>query len=343
MDSWIRSFFAGLFLAALAIGALMAFHTFSPYFEPLLREYTGMSDTSLIGVILLTFLVGFSLAHRREPEQIESAAFMRRGIFSTPNKRVAPSINQDDVEQIDLVQEAYIAYLQDRISNLNEEQPIILKIKLHPPSKVDFHFLGRTLPLQRDVMLYYLENLKRFPNFKYVVFVDWFNRFLFFTNANDFRKEIEPISGTHIIDLLNGNRVRELSDLPLFNANFVLNHYSNLKTLKLMAREEVSDIMVVAHTWGRRVIGVVELNKLLGHLLAPKKAKGRHRFPHQGPDQKGGGLDNDLIDDLSPHGSPLDDGEDDIAAPRALKRPDERQEPTFTDPAHSKDDPETLH
>ena len=343
MDGWIRSFFAGLFLAALAIGALAAFHTFSPYFEPLLREYTGMSDTSLIGVILLTFLVGFSLAHRREPEQIESAAFMRRGIFSTPNKKVLPSVNQDDVEQIDLVQEAYIAYLQDRISNLDDEQPIILKIKLHPPSKVDFHFLGRTMPLQRDVMLYYLENLKRFPNFKYVVFVDWFNRFLFFADAGNFRTEIEPISGTHIIDLLNGNRIRELSELPLFNANFVLNHYSNLKTLKLMAREEVSNIMVVGHTWGRKVIGVVELNKLLGNLLAPKKAKGRHQFPHRGSDSRETSHETDLTDDLSPHGSPLDDGEDSAIGTRTLSGPGERQEPTFSGTSSNKDDTETYH
>lgn len=344
MDSWVRSFFAGLLLAALAIGALSAFHTFSPYFEPLLREYTGMKDTSLIGVILLTFLVGFSLAHRREPEQLENAAFIRRGMFSAPNKRISPSISQNDVEQIDLVQEAYIAYLQDRIANLDENQPIILKIKLHPPSKVDFHFLGRTLPLQRDVMLYYMENLKRFPNFKFVVFVDWFNRFLFFAKASDFRKEIEPISGTHIIDLLNGNRVKELGDLPLFNANAVTNHASNLKTLKFMARKEIGDIMVVSHTWGRRVIGVVELNKLLGHLLAPKRVKGRHLFPHQETDQRDSDHEkNDLIDDLSPRGSPLDDGEDDIIPPRTLSRPQERQEPTFSDQTYTKDDPETPH
>jgi|GEM_PF-2687858 len=341
MDNWVRAFFAGLFLAALGVGALAAFHAFSPYFAPLLEEYTGMTDTSLIGVILLTFLVGFSLANRPEPEQIESAAFMRRGMFSAPNKRISPSINQNDIEQIDLVQEAYIAYLQDRIANLEEDQPIILKIKLHPPSKVDFHFLGRTLPLQRDVMLYYLENLKRFPNFKYIVFVDWFNRFLFFSKADDFRKEIEPISGTHIIDLLNGNRVKELSELPLFNPHAVTNHASNMKTLKLMARKEISDIMVVSHTWGRRAVGVVELNKLLGHLLAPKKAKGRPFFPHQEGSQRSSERDNEFADDLLLHDSPLEDGEE-SALPRLDHGRKGRVEPTFDDGAETPTDSEVL-
>ncbi len=296
MESWVRSFFAGLVLAAVAIGAMVAFDAFSPYFTPLMETYIGVSDSTLLGVILLAFLVGFSLAYRQEPEQAENFVITKQGLFSAPKSHVKPSIDQNDVELIDFVQDAYIAYLQDRIAKLEEDQPIMLKVKLHPPSKVDFHFLGRTVPLQRDVFLYYLENLKRFPNFKYVVFVDWFNRFLFFAKAEEFRKAIEPIEGTHIIDLLNGNRTKELSELTPFNRHFVHNHDTNLKTLKYMARQEVSEVMVVSRTWGRRVIGVVELNKLLGQLLTPKKSKG-HRFHrpgfHKDSDEGDSGADSE--------------------------------------------------
>lgn len=271
MDSWVRSFMNGLLMVALAIGAIMLFNVYEGYLHPYINGYLGIEDRTLLVILLLAFLVGFSLSARREDDDIQDLVRGPNRIFNGPNSRVRAAYEPSEVEEIELVQDAYIAYLQDRIAKLDENQPIVLKIKLLPPTKVEFNFLGRTMPLQRDIVLYYLEALKDFPNFKYVIFVDWFNRFLFFTKASQFRKDIEPIAGTHLIDLINANRVQELSALAPFNPHAVTNHASNMKALRFMANKEISEVMMVSHSWGRRAIGVVELSRLLSVMLAPKR------------------------------------------------------------------------
>ncbi len=274
MDQWVRSLFGGLMLVAVAIGAVVLLKNYEGQLAPYINYYIDVDYTAFIFMCVMVFLVGFAMTSKRQADEIQDFMSHPGRIFTGPNTRVKPSSEPNEVEEIELVQEAHISYLQDRISKLDENQAIILKVKLHPPAKMDFHLFGRTIvPLQRDIILYYLEHLKKFPNFKYVVFVDWFNRFLFFSKANALRKEIEPIDGTHLIDLMNGNRVKELSDLNIFNPHALTNHTSNLKALRFMARNDISEVMITSHTWGRRMLGVAELNGVLSLLLAPKKKK----------------------------------------------------------------------
>ncbi len=283
METWFKALFSGLVLATLAVLALIGINEYQPILEPLVERYTGMSDASLAGIILLVFLVGFALAFRTDAEEVDDIVHRGRKIFSSPNDRIKPAIDQNEIEEVEFVQEAYIAYLQDRTRDLDDTRPITLRIKLHPPAQSgELMFFRKASQIQRDTLLYYMEKLKRFDNFKYVVFVDWFNRFLFFAKADALRKEIEPIDGSHFIDLMNNYRIQELSDLPMFNGNWVSNHASNIKTLKLMAKKEVSEVMLVAHTWGRRYVGVVELNKLLHKMLSPRRERaGLHPLMHR--------------------------------------------------------------
>ncbi len=276
MGSWIRSLFSGLLLAGIAVGALAGWNFYGQEWAPLIEQYTGLSDSLLVVVVLLVFIVGFALGFPREAEQSENITVNRRSVFASPSARIKPTLDHSEVEEIDYVQEAYISYLQDRIRNLDHSKPVILKVKLYPPSPGDIPFLHRSGHLQRDVLLYYLEKLKDFDNFKYMIVVDWFNRFQFFAKAKEFREEIEPIDGSHIIDLMNGYRIKELSELPLFNNNWITNHTSNLRVLQTMAKNDINEVMVVSHTWGRRYLGVTELSKLLGRMLTPKKHR-EHR------------------------------------------------------------------
>lgn len=276
MDSWIRSLFAGLLLAGIAIAALAGWNIYGQEWAALIEQYTGLSDSLLVIVVLLVFLVGFALGFPRQAEQFENITVNRRSVFASPSARIKPTLDHSEVEEIDYVQEAYISYLQDRIRDLDHSKPIILKVKLYPPSPGDIPFLHRGGHLQRDTLLYYLEKLKDFENFKYMIVVDWFNRFQFFAKAKEFREQIEPIDGSHIIDLMNGYRIKELSEMPLFNSNWITNHTSNLRVLQTMAKNDINEVMVVSHTWGRRYLGVTELSKLLGRMLTPKKHR-EHR------------------------------------------------------------------
>ena len=276
MDSWFRSLFSGLLLAGLALAALAGWNLYGQEWAVLIEEYTGMSDSLLMVVVLLVFLVGFALGFPRAAEQFENLTINRRSIFASPTARIKPTLDHSEVEEIDYVQEAYISYLQDRIRDLDHSKPVILKVKLYPPSPGDIPFLHRGGQLQRDVLLYYLEKLKDFKQFKYIVVVDWFNRFQFFAKAKEFREEIEPINGSHIMDLMNGYRIKELSDMPLFNSTWITNHTPNIKVLQTMAKNEINEVMVVTHTWGRRYLGVTELSKLLSRMLTHKKHR-EHR------------------------------------------------------------------
>ena len=324
MDSWFKSVFGGIVLAALVVGAIALFNYGEAYLLPYVEQYTGMADSNLLVVLLLAFLVGFALTSKHEVDERQDLFRSTSKAFAGPTSRVKTSYESSEVEEIELVQDAYISYVQDRVAKLDDEQPIVLKIKLHPPSKMDFYMRGRTMPLQRDVILYYLETLKKFPNFKYVMFVDWFNRFLFFTKASAFRDEIEPIEGTHIIDLLNANRVQELSELSMFNPHALTNHASNMKALRFMARHEISEAMVVSHSWGRRAIGIVELNKLLSTLLAEKKFGKRKPRPKKKPSAQ------PIYDDDRQDSILAEDEDVKPAGPPPLVTDDKRQEPILS-------------
>ena len=309
-------------MVALAVGAIMLFNLYEGYLHHYISGYLGIEDRTLVVLLLLAFLVGFAATPKTEDDELQDFVRGPNRIFTGPNSRVRTAFEPSEVEEIELVQDAYIAYLQDRIAKLDENQPIVLKIKLLPPTKVEFNFLGRTMPLQRDIVLYYLEALKDFPNFKYVIFVDWFNRFLFFAKASQFRKDIEPIAGTHLIDLINANRVQELSALSPFNPNAVTNHASNMKALRFMANKEISEVMMVSHSWGRRAIGVVELSKLLAVMLAPKKAPKKSEKIKKKPSAQPM-YDDERQDPV------LSADEDRSDAPDNLVTDDKRREPIF--------------
>lgn len=265
-ENWLRSISAGIFLMLIAFGALAGFNYLEPYISSFVEEATGLTEPSFIGLLILVFLVGFAATYRQEVS--EEGGFSihagRPGGLPSTREPVAALVNHNVIEEIELVEEAFVTHLRERTEKLDKSAPIVLKIQLR--KEKENH-------LNRDTLLYYLNTLeKRFDNFKHVVFVDRFNKFLFYTKAKEFKKKIEPTEGTHLMDLINANRYEVLKAEDFIFHQSVPFRMNAMRALRLMAQKEWQDVMVISQGWAPRYLGVLELKDLLHRVLVDSKS-----------------------------------------------------------------------
>jgi len=249
-------------LATFAV--LVLFNYAGPFVAPYVEEITGLSEPSFIGLLVLVFLVGFAATYRpgAEEEEIYPHGGHKQGLPVT-REPVASLVNNNTSEEVDLVETAFVNHLRERTEKLDQNADVVLKIQLRKEKDNN---------LSRDTLLYYLTALeKKFPNFRYVVFVDRFNRFLFYAKAKEFRKKIEPTEGSHIMDLINANRYEVLKEEPYIFHQSIPFRMNAMRALRLMAQKEWQDVMVISQGWAPRYLGVLELKDLLHRVLVESR------------------------------------------------------------------------
>ncbi len=276
IDTWIRSVTTGVLLTIIAFAALVGINFVPSYINEMVHSATGLSDVSLIGILMLVFLVGFAAAAKSEPEmRFEGPGQGKKRVFPKANNPVVSSVQQNRVEEIECEEDGYVTYVRERTEQLAEDTNIILKIVVRPK-----------LEHKRDTILYYIDKLSQFPNFKYVAFVNRHNRFMFFAKASELKKEIETIQGAYIIDLLNANRFDELKMESFINPHAIFNHKSNMYALEMMAHKKLNEVMVVSRV-GNRIVDVLDIQSLVRGMIVKNANMKRGRQGFRGKPQNG--------------------------------------------------------
>lgn len=269
-ENWLKSIAAGLVLMLAVFAVLVGFNYIGPYIAPIVEEITGLSEPSFVGLLVLVFLVGFAATYRSANETDDfftSPGGSHKPGLPVTREPVASLVHHNTVEEIDLVETAFVNHLRERTEKLNENAEVVLKIQLK--KEKDNH-------LSRDTLLYYITHLeKKFENFKYVVFVDRFNKFVFYTKAKEFRKKIEPTDGSHIMDLINANRYEVLREESYIYHQSIPFRMNAMRALRLMAQKEWQDVMVISQGWAPRYLGVLELKDLLHRVLVESRSSSK--------------------------------------------------------------------
>ncbi len=261
-ENLIRSATTGLVLMVIAFAVLIGANYLPSYISEAVQSSTGLSDVSLIALLMLVFLVGFAASSKVEQDIRFDGGGTKKRFFPKAGRPVVTSVQQNRVEEIECEEDGYVTFLRERTEQLAEDTNIILKIMVKPK-----------LEHKRDTILYYIEKLSQFPNFKYVAFVNRHNRFMFFAKASELKKEIETIQGAYIIDLLNANRFEELKMEPFINHHQIFNNRTNMYTLEMMARKKINEVMVVSRV-GNRIVDVLDIQSLVrGMILQNPHAK----------------------------------------------------------------------
>lgn len=114
------------------------------------------------------------------------------------------------------------------------------------------------------ILIEYIDVLKRFPKFKYIVFRDLKKRFIAFVSIDDFEQKLTSNS-EQIIESIKHDKIEDYFDTKKLVKQTVLNEATNASVLQMMTQEQLQAVAVVNNSFS--FIGIVEREQLLGRMI----------------------------------------------------------------------------
>jgi hypothetical protein len=232
-----------LLFLAFGIGALWA-----------VKNFLGTDkDAVFVSILLLPALLFLILSGRitgfKAPGGLEA------NFAAVAEATVKPAAETVSVQDMEIVAKAPVSTLKEKWQNLNEAFPIVMTMSL---GKSQYYTVPATFT--------YLEDLSRYRNFKFVVFLDSESKFVAYMPAWSLKGLLsKPELGQEFINDINEDKKRDLFTYPGVIKETISVQSTNTEALQEMTKQNLEALVVIDND--RKLKGVVEREQILSKMM----------------------------------------------------------------------------
>jgi hypothetical protein len=221
------------------------------YISNYLNFVGDITPSFIILLPVLTYLIlAGKIGELKGPGGLE-AKFIKTG-----KAQIEPDLEIKSWEDLEIVEKSggpLLKSIQDKIVNLDDSKPIILTLTVGS-NRYD-----------AGMVLNYVKALSQYKNFRFIVLLDFDERFVAYVQSQSMLQILENIGlGNEFITKINEGDIRDIQLYPGVITRTIDRSTSNIEALREMTEKNMSGLLVVDN---KKIVGVVEREQISSKLL----------------------------------------------------------------------------